>query len=228
MIVGGPNTWDLCHNIRRLQRPPTYPLSEDGFIEEGAAFFVLMIERLGGVTEHSCEGHPRSFYISFRAPKETGQRLRAATPPPMRLEGGATHGWRLGIREAPDFGHEDRLRILRDTADAWEKAFGSLVVDPETVETSGIAPHTVARFFGMVRLDYPEDRDGRVFIPKAEFIDLMKHQWPRLERIYNIEAAVDVSIVCGVLEQRGDNLTLGSFVRGWGSHQLDMFQKRLG
>jgi hypothetical protein len=66
-----PNPWDAAKSV---------PVIRGHYdLEAGVKFFVLMLEKLGAVTEFSCEGHPHGFYITFEAPYELAWRLERWT-----------------------------------------------------------------------------------------------------------------------------------------------------
>ena len=44
-------------------------------LEPGVTFFVEMLELFGAKTLPSCEGHPRGFYVTFRAPLDLARRI---------------------------------------------------------------------------------------------------------------------------------------------------------
>ncbi len=58
--------WDACYKLELSRQCPIERRLV--VLERGVNFFVLSLEALGCQTFHSCEGHPRGFYVAFRAP----------------------------------------------------------------------------------------------------------------------------------------------------------------
>jgi hypothetical protein len=115
-----PNPWDAAKSV---------PVIRGHYdLEAGVKFFVLMLEKLGAVTEFSCEGHPHGFYITFEAPYELAWRLERCgyfTLEVTRRYG----GWRLSLDGQAELESEkDKAEILRAAATSWEESLGKLML----------------------------------------------------------------------------------------------------
>lgn len=98
-------------------------------LEPGVKFFVLMLEKLGAVTEWSCEGHPTGFYIVFSAPLDVAKRIHRCGFFGIELEGGTTNGQtRWSIRAHNVREEQERRMVLRWAAETWAKSFGPLII----------------------------------------------------------------------------------------------------
>ena len=99
-------------------------------LERGVNFFVLMLEKLGAVTEWSCEGHPSGFYIVFNAPLAVAQKIHSCGFFTVELEGGITErNPRWSIRASRVDTERERRMVLRWAADSWFKTFGSITLN---------------------------------------------------------------------------------------------------
>jgi hypothetical protein len=66
--------WDIAYRkppLKRLSRLDNKIME----LERGVTYFIEKIEKLGGETLYSCEGHPGNFYIMFDLPYETTLKL---------------------------------------------------------------------------------------------------------------------------------------------------------
>ncbi|NDC55271.1 MAG: hypothetical protein EBZ69_00290 [Alphaproteobacteria bacterium] len=98
-------------------------------LEPGVKFFILMLEKLGAVTEWSCEGRPQGFYIVFSAPLDVAKKIHRCGFFSVELEGGTTNGqtrWSLRAHHVHD--EQERQMVLRWAATAWANTFGPLTV----------------------------------------------------------------------------------------------------
>jgi hypothetical protein len=138
------NPWDACHRLGRLARGKR----RTAILECGVTFFVLMLEQLGARTLGSCEGHPTGFYIFFECSERLAEEIARVTPEPLQVS-------RFSVWDTPESSrqqdpvdgficsfphdiqglitHDDRLRVLRATASAWEEAFGPLRALPRQI-----------------------------------------------------------------------------------------------
>ena len=94
-------------------------------MEPGVVFFIEWIEKLGGTTSFSCEGHPRGFYIAFNGSYQLACRIAACGF--LSVEVWADGQWRLAIGSemhvAGAWTDENRRRVLSWAADSWQHAF---------------------------------------------------------------------------------------------------------
>lgn len=122
-------TWQQARQFV-LQR--TNIFGEKEKLERGVNFFVLMLEKLGAITEFSCEGHPTGFYIVFYAPIEVAQKLVYCGFFSVELEGrfnalvqSKIHRWSL--RCGPHVNTAGvRKSVLTMAAKSWHDAFGDI------------------------------------------------------------------------------------------------------
>lgn len=102
-------------------------------LERGVNYFVEKLESLGCKTYWSCEGHPKEFYIVFRAPYKIARRICACGYFKVEIEccgGGGPIGARNEVNlwsiRLPHITYhtctEDKNQALRWASIAWEKA----------------------------------------------------------------------------------------------------------
>lgn len=132
--------WDRARALPSLRRAhPLWPQKPEP-LEPGVNYFVLQIERLGGKTFASCEGHPDGFYVALYGPEALWGAIVAANKAsgkPFELRLGGVAGFATGepegeeaetlIFELPErVDWRERARRLRRAAQSWEKVMGSL------------------------------------------------------------------------------------------------------
>lgn len=83
---------------------------------------MLMLEQLGATTHYSCEGHPNSFYVEFKAPMALAERIVKCGYLIVELEG--NNLWSLRINRSID--ELERQEVLRGAAAAWDRFLGPL------------------------------------------------------------------------------------------------------
>ena len=123
-----PNAWDRAKKLRLIRREPGALKGVP--IDPGTNFFVAMLDQLRCPTYFSCEGHPKGFYIMFRA-----TYLMATVLSKIGYFKYSIHGQEKWIMDTDDDAHEravgkltkvSRAKQMRYAADAWEKALGKL------------------------------------------------------------------------------------------------------
>jgi len=132
--------WDRARTLPPLLRAhPRWPQKTEP-LEPGVNYFVLQIERLGGKTFASCEGHPDGFYVALYGPDALWGAIVAANKAsgkPFELRLGGKTGFATGepgseepetlIFELPEgVDWRKRARLLRRAAQGWEKVMGAL------------------------------------------------------------------------------------------------------
>lgn len=111
-----PGVWDKARR-RALWRWNSC-LGKRQRLEPGVNYFVLALERLGCRTFQSCEGHPRDFYIVFKAPYRTALRIHRFGFFSVEIE--REHDlWSLRVDSSR--GPGTMVDCLRWAAEAWEK-----------------------------------------------------------------------------------------------------------
>lgn len=120
-------TWqNWCE--RQLVRVDTLT-GEEIIIEPGVAYFVDALERLGAEVKFSCEGHPKGFYVLFRASYDTALQVSSAGYFTVELTKGGR--WRLSLigneqgieSDGNHFTIVDKNNILGCAAAVWEHNF---------------------------------------------------------------------------------------------------------
>lgn len=109
-----------------------------GPIDKGVNYFVLMLEQLGARPSYSCEGHPNGFYVSFKAATKVAERIANCGYLCVELERNKTWILRTKERHCTTCGfksNEERVRLLKWAAEAWEKHLGPLILSPQMVKT---------------------------------------------------------------------------------------------
>lgn len=121
--------WDefLSEKLTRID-----PLGVECVLEPGVNFFVLALEKAGAVTDWSCEGHPKGFYVIFGAPLELARRINniGFFRVSMAKTLSRPEGWQIDIEGtekglANDYGeftNSERIDTLRMAAEYWKKA----------------------------------------------------------------------------------------------------------
>src|SRR5262249_22829314 len=131
--------WDRARALPALRRAdPRRPQAPEP-LEAGVNYFVLQIERLGGKTFASCEGHPDGFYVALYGPDAVWKAIVAANkasgePFELSLGGGAgidtgepeeeAETLILRLPEGADW--RKRARLLRRAAQGWDEVMGAL------------------------------------------------------------------------------------------------------
>lgn len=92
-------------------------------LEPGVNFFVLVLEMMGATTHFSCEGHPRGFYIVFRAEYPVAVMLHSWGFFNVEVEGSS----RWSIRLPHVKTHADRRRVLQLASKAWTAGMTKLL-----------------------------------------------------------------------------------------------------
>jgi hypothetical protein len=127
------NVWDKARQQVLTRRESGAGAEEQ--LDPGVNFFVLALESVGATTLSSCEGHPKDFYISFRAPYETAYMIKS-------WAGGFTveierepDTWRLSLMAAEqvmrasfnaEWTEQLKRDCLRRVATSWNKALSKL------------------------------------------------------------------------------------------------------
>jgi len=110
--------WDISYRKPPLVR---YDLifNRPATLERGVTYFVEAIERMGGITYFSCEGHPSNFYVLFSMPYANVRILskflrigiiEVASSVSILVD----DVWRLSLRNHGDAVHIASLRELSD------------------------------------------------------------------------------------------------------------------
>lgn len=94
-------------------------------LDSGVNYFILALEKLGCVTEYSCEGHFRrkyeipQFYISFKTPsKSVINKIKKVLIRPCKLYNEYKNTYTLRI----DFKNpEHKIKTLTKLSQLWEK-----------------------------------------------------------------------------------------------------------
>jgi hypothetical protein len=117
------NTWKQAAKLK-LQRvsPITGQLEK---LERGVNFFVLMIEKLGGITHFSCEGHPDGFYVLFTCSYRLAQRIKACGFFTVEIEG--ANRWSIRMNY-PVIATQHR-NVLTWAAESWNRSFGPITIE---------------------------------------------------------------------------------------------------
>lgn len=115
------NVWDKACKLAVHRSSPDGIYT--GNIDPGVNYFVLMLEQLGAVTQYSCEGHPRSFYVLFSAPMHIALDVLGCGYFTVELEG--DNEWSIRLDDA-NLTEEMRVRILRLAAGSWDRRLGPL------------------------------------------------------------------------------------------------------
>ena len=91
-------------------------------LDRGVNFFVQAIERLGGETCASCEGHPRGFYVLFGAPYEVALAIKRCGYFNVEVEGNNAWSIRLtGNESTARWTDKQRRFCLAHASDEWVK-----------------------------------------------------------------------------------------------------------
>lgn len=118
--------WRACQGIRITRSSPT---AGREVLDPGVNFFVLMLEHLGATTTYSCEGHPRGFYVAFRAGYELALRINSCGFFTVEIMGDSYWAIRWAIRCAETTGTSrkwgEAARVQHHTwaAQAWARNF---------------------------------------------------------------------------------------------------------
>ena len=111
-----PNIWDKACELT-LMRHSGCPGMKEEKLDPGVNFFVLMLEKMGIRTFHSCEGHPDGFYITFDSTYRKAIKIKRAGYFSVEIE--RNGGWSIRLnREQKAKEHVD---CLRWAAEAWAK-----------------------------------------------------------------------------------------------------------
>jgi hypothetical protein len=119
-------------------------------LEPGVKFFVLMLEQLGCMTQWSCEGHPKNFYISFTGPERIAREIAAVGLFAVEV---SNPGYRLHLAYH-ELGYGARWttrlhnRMLRHAAELWSARFGALGdrAHPPAAPGPGTMDHAMWKF----------------------------------------------------------------------------------
>lgn len=108
--------WDIAYRKPPLVRHDEV-FNEIATLERGVTFFVETIEKMGGVTYFSCEGHPSNFYVLFSMPYANVRILsKFLNIGVIQVSNSvgilADDMWRLSLHEHGDSIHLAALRIL--------------------------------------------------------------------------------------------------------------------
>ena len=123
VLAADNSVWDrACRLI--VERASPCGLYNKSPLERGVNYFVLMLEQLGATTHYSCEGHPNNFYVMFEAPLRVAEKIAECGYFMVELEGKKI--WSIRTRNLAS--DDERVRLLRWAADAWENALGPLAV----------------------------------------------------------------------------------------------------
>ena len=117
--------WDRAASVTLTRHNAASSIYSGVPIDRGVNYFLLQIERLGGSTTFSCEGHPAGFYLIFSCNAALAEMIAGLGFMSVQIAGQGQY--RLEISTVRTEG--DRVRVLRWAAQAWEKAFGPLDFD---------------------------------------------------------------------------------------------------
>lgn len=130
------NAWDEAKKIKLFRHSPYHDPKYFKGIETdaGVNFFVLMIEKLGGETQWSCEGHPDGFYIVFKGEYDLARALASAYGGFDIIVMDELNKFGIYLRDTnlsnKNIKKADREKLkqysLRHAAMMWEESFGSL------------------------------------------------------------------------------------------------------
>lgn len=122
-----PNNWDRARKLRLSRKEPG-PLGDRFIIEPGVNFFVAMLEQIGCVTYFSCQGHPKGFYVNFRATYSKAVKINQCGF--FSVDISSPQVWNMHLDDDEAFygkiTRSKHERTLRWAADAWEKGLGKL------------------------------------------------------------------------------------------------------
>jgi hypothetical protein len=136
--------WDIACKLEVCREAPNNHAYPMGPIDPGINFFVLALEELDAATEYSCEGHPETAYVSFKAPLRLGKDIHltgtffvlsdeSSESRPDDICDFAMYArdftrvnGRLNIRFERDveYTEETRVTFLRQSAEVWMHYFG--------------------------------------------------------------------------------------------------------
>lgn len=116
------STWKQAAKLKLLRVSPLTGQLEE--LERGVNFFVLMLEKLGGKTQFSCEGHPNGFYVLFTGSYTLAKRIKACGFFTVEIEGDN----RWSIRMNYPIIETQYHYVLTWAAESWNRAFGAITV----------------------------------------------------------------------------------------------------
>jgi hypothetical protein len=116
------STWRQAAKLKLLRVSPLTGQLEE--LERGVNFFVLMLEKLGGKTQFSCEGHPNGFYVLFTGSYKLAQRIKACGFFTVEIEGANRWSIRMNYPVIETQHH----RVLTWAAESWNRSFGTMTV----------------------------------------------------------------------------------------------------
>lgn len=114
------HSWDKAAQIE-LRRSNSQAILQP--IDPGVNYFILKLESLGIRTIFSCEGHPSSFYITFRASYADARKIAAASSKHGLVEVDNTVDiWTVRLINKPAT-EDQKIAVLRALSDEWETHF---------------------------------------------------------------------------------------------------------
>jgi len=128
------NPWDCAKNIKVYRGGNGYPVAD---LEGGVKFFVLMLEQIGATTIHSCEGHPRGFYVSFRCSYDTALSISSCGYFNVAIVQANT--WTIRLAERLVTSARVKAQYLSEAARSWEEKLGKLKLPHEVGEPTKTA-----------------------------------------------------------------------------------------
>jgi hypothetical protein len=117
------STWKQAAKLKLLRVSPLTGQLEE--LERGVNFFVLMLEKLGGKTQFSCEGHPNGFYVLFTGSYALAKRIKNCGFFTVEIEGNN----RWSIRTNCPVIRTQHHNVLTWAAESWNRAFGTITVN---------------------------------------------------------------------------------------------------
>jgi len=109
-----------------VRSSPIPGLYQQCTLDKEVNYFVLQLERVGGVTHFSCGGHPNGFYLVFDLPNPSIVGL--VTHQHCRFERSRSHTgvhWRMSLKRKTD-NAEHKHMLLQQVVDHWERVLGPL------------------------------------------------------------------------------------------------------
>lgn len=118
------NPWQKAKKLSLVRSSPCGTYCEE-YLDKGVNYFILALEKLGCITEYSCEGHFRrkhqvpQLYISFTVPnKRTIDKIKKNLIKPCKLYHEYKNTYTLRI----DFKNlEHKIKILTKLSKLWEQ-----------------------------------------------------------------------------------------------------------
>lgn len=137
-------TWAAATKLKLIRSGPDGFIYQNETLEPGVNFFVLALEQMGVQTEYSCEGHPNGFYIVFKAPLRTAQKIRNCGYFNVELEPAGRWSLRINqnFEDLAEAYPNARAQFLSRAAKAWVRSFGPVFYNNLTHEKNSHRKNT--------------------------------------------------------------------------------------